>query len=125
MAFAGIADSERRGIIIIHQELALIPLLSIAENIFLGNECAKMAASFPGSRPTSEPKALLKKVGLREAPQTMVDRTGRGQATVGRDRQGSVERGAAADPRRADGRTCPNPTARRFGTSFWNSRRRA
>ena len=39
--FAGIADSERLGIIIIHQELALVPMLSIAENIFLGNERAK------------------------------------------------------------------------------------
>ena len=36
--FRGIADSEALGIIIIHQELALVPLLSIAENIFLGNE---------------------------------------------------------------------------------------
>src|SRR5438093_13759023 len=35
--FRGIADSERAGIIIIHQELALVPLLSIAENIFLGH----------------------------------------------------------------------------------------
>ena len=40
--FAGIADSERLGIIIIHQELALVPLLSIAENIFLGNEIAQI-----------------------------------------------------------------------------------
>jgi putative multiple sugar transport system ATP-binding protein len=31
------------GIIIIHQELALVPLLSIAENIFLGNETARAA----------------------------------------------------------------------------------
>ena len=38
--FRDIADSEERGIIIIHQELALVPLLSIAENLFLGNECA-------------------------------------------------------------------------------------
>ena len=36
--FSGINDSEKLGIIIIHQELALVPLLSIAENIFLGNE---------------------------------------------------------------------------------------
>ena len=40
--FATISDSEHLGIIIIHQELALVPLLSIAENIFLGNEPAKM-----------------------------------------------------------------------------------
>ena len=39
--FGGIHDSERAGIIIIHQELALVPLLSIAENIFLGNEPAR------------------------------------------------------------------------------------
>src|ERR1700734_3381762 len=40
--FATISDSEHLGIIIIHQELALVPLLSIAENIFLGNEPATM-----------------------------------------------------------------------------------
>src|SRR5215212_11231560 len=39
--FRDIADSEKVGIIIIHQELALVPLLSIAENIFLGNEPAR------------------------------------------------------------------------------------
>ena len=38
--FANIRDSEAAGIVIIHQELALIPELSIAENIFLGNETA-------------------------------------------------------------------------------------
>ena len=40
--FNGIHDSEQLGIVIIHQELALVPLLSIAENIFLGNEHAKL-----------------------------------------------------------------------------------
>ncbi len=38
--FSDIRDSEQRGIVIIHQELALCPYLSIAENIFLGNEQA-------------------------------------------------------------------------------------
>src|SRR3954452_8079869 len=37
-SFGSIRDSEKRGIVIIHQELALSPHLSIAENIFLGNE---------------------------------------------------------------------------------------
>ena len=36
--FRDIKESERKGIVIIHQELALIPLLSIAENMFIGNE---------------------------------------------------------------------------------------
>lgn len=38
LQFGSISDSEKQGIIIIHQELALVPLMSIAENIFLGNE---------------------------------------------------------------------------------------
>ncbi len=41
VSFKDIKDSERSGIVIIHQELALSPFLSIAENIFLGNERAK------------------------------------------------------------------------------------
>ena len=39
--FNNINDSKEKGIAIIHQHLALLPLLSIAENIFLGNEQAK------------------------------------------------------------------------------------
>jgi len=38
--FKDIKESEKRGIVIIHQELALIPYLSISKNIFLGNEQA-------------------------------------------------------------------------------------
>lgn len=78
MAFGGIADSERRGIIIIHQELALIPLLSIAENIFLGNECAR-GGVISWRQTNQRAGALLKKVGLREAPQTLVDHIGVGK----------------------------------------------
>ena len=37
--FKNIRDSEKEGIVIIHQELALVPYLSVMENIFLGNEC--------------------------------------------------------------------------------------
>ena len=56
--FASIRDSEHLGIIIIHQELALAPQLSIAENIFLGNETAarrrdRLAAMLP-PRPRSD-----------------------------------------------------------------------
>ena len=77
-AFTGIADSERRGIIIIHQELALVPLLSIAENLFLGNECARSGVM--NWRETFQrTEALLAKVGLREAPGTLVDKLGVGK----------------------------------------------
>ncbi|MCA0870675.1 sugar ABC transporter ATP-binding protein [Seohaeicola saemankumensis] len=76
--FGGIADSEKRGIIIIHQELALVPLLSIAENIFLGNEQA--ASGIINWRETFlRTEDLLKKVGLSEAPTTLIDSIGVGK----------------------------------------------
>ena len=56
---------------IIHQELALSPYLSIAENIYLGNEQAK-TARWTGGRPTSRPRKLLARVGLSENPVTPV-----------------------------------------------------
>jgi putative multiple sugar transport system ATP-binding protein len=77
-AFSGIADSERDGIIIIHQELALVPLLSIAENIFLGNECATRGVIDwrETNRRTAE---LLARVGLSEKPETKVMHLGLGK----------------------------------------------
>ncbi|MCI5085378.1 MAG: sugar ABC transporter ATP-binding protein [Rhodovulum sp.] len=76
--FRDIADSEERGIIIIHQELALVPLLSIAENLFLGNECAAGGViNWPDTFKRTE--ALLRKVGLKEPPSTLVDKLGVGK----------------------------------------------
>ncbi|RNF36096.1 multiple monosaccharide ABC transporter ATP-binding protein [Paracoccus methylarcula] len=76
--FGGIRDSEDRGIIIIHQELALVPLLSIAENIFLGNERASNGVV--NWRETfRQTEGLLAKVGLREAPGIKVDGLGVGK----------------------------------------------
>lgn len=69
--FKSIRDSEERGIVIIHQELALSPYLSIAENIFLGNERAK--AGIINWRDTNrEALSLLARVGLSEEPDTKV-----------------------------------------------------
>ena len=73
-----ISDSEAKGIIIIHQELALVPLLSIAENLFLGNEVARRGViSWPETFQKTE--SLLAKVGLREAPSTKVEKLGVGK----------------------------------------------
>lgn len=76
--FNTIADSEAQGIIIIHQELALVSLLSIAENLFLGNERAKFGIInwHETEQRTSE---LLKKVGLSESPRTRIDSLGVGK----------------------------------------------
>src|SRR5918998_1291916 len=76
--FKGIADSEKLGIIIIHQELALIPLLSIAENIFLGNEQAEYGI-IDWSAAFSRTKELLRVVGLNESPDTLVTNLGLGK----------------------------------------------
>ncbi|GAB4568779.1 MAG: sugar ABC transporter ATP-binding protein [Rhizobacter sp.] len=76
--FKGIADSEKIGIIIIHQELALVPLLSIAENIFLGNEPARFGV-IDWSEAHRRTQALLKKVGLNESPSTLVTHLGVGK----------------------------------------------
>jgi putative multiple sugar transport system ATP-binding protein len=78
MAFGGIADSEREGIIIIHQELALVPLLSIAENIYLGNELAR-GGVIDWPETYSRTETNLRKVGLRERPTTLVDKLGVGK----------------------------------------------
>ena len=76
--FATIADSENTGIIIIHQELALVPLLSIAENIFLGHETAKLGV-IDWFEAFGRTKALLDKVGLKEHPNTLITNIGTGK----------------------------------------------
>ncbi|MCO6384700.1 multiple monosaccharide ABC transporter ATP-binding protein [Oceanicola sp. 502str15] len=76
--FRNISDSEARGIIIIHQELALVPLLSIAENLFLGNERAK-GGVIDWRETNARTEDLLRKVGLKEPPTTLVDKIGVGK----------------------------------------------
>jgi len=76
--FKGIHDSERVGIVIIHQELALVPMLSIAENIFLGNEHAKRGV-IDWNANEARTRALLKKVGLNEDPKTLITNIGVGK----------------------------------------------
>ena len=65
--FATITDSEHLGIIIIHQELALVPLLSIAENIFLGNEPGAVRRDRLERGAFRRTRELLATVGLKRA----------------------------------------------------------
>ncbi len=76
--FAAISNSEDIGIIIIHQELALVPLLSIAENIFLGHEPARHGV-INWYEAFARTKALLDKVGLKEHPNTLITNIGTGK----------------------------------------------
>ena len=77
-SFHTIRDSEKLGIVIIHQELALSPYLSIAENIFLGNERASHGV-IDWQATTREAKKLLEQVGLDEDPNTRIADIGVGK----------------------------------------------
>jgi putative multiple sugar transport system ATP-binding protein len=77
-AFKEIGDSERMGIVIIHQELALVPYLSIGENIFLRNERARNKV-IDWDRTFEEAGKLLELVGLAESPRKAVADIGVGK----------------------------------------------
>ncbi|WP_336630668.1 MULTISPECIES: multiple monosaccharide ABC transporter ATP-binding protein [unclassified Microbacterium] len=77
-AYRSINDSEADGIVIIHQELALSPYLSIAENIFLGNEIQKFGV-IDWNATNLEASRLLARVGLDENPATRVLELGVGK----------------------------------------------
>ena len=72
-------DSEAVGIVIIHQELALIPLLSIGENMFLGNEIKNKFGFIDWNKTYYEAEQHMKQVGLNESAQTLVKDIGTGK----------------------------------------------
>ena len=76
--FNKIKDSEEKGIVIIHQELALIPYMSIGENMFLGNERGK-AAAIDWNETYGEADKFLKMVGLSDSSRTLVKELGTGK----------------------------------------------
>ena len=76
--FKSLSDSEAKGIVIIHQELALSPYLSIAENIFLNNE-RKTRGLIDWNKTNFEAAALLKRVGLKDNPTTKINQIGVGK----------------------------------------------
>lgn len=69
--FSGIRDSEAKGIVIIHQELALVPYMSIAENVFLGNEQGN-ALHIDWDATYKKADELLRVVGLKESSRTLI-----------------------------------------------------
>ena len=76
--FQNIKDSEKLGIVIIHQELALVPLLSIGENMFLGNERGK-TSKIDWDDTYKKAGELLEIVGLHENPHTLIKDIGVGK----------------------------------------------
>ena len=78
MRFKDIKSSEQQGIVIIHQELALIPELSITENIFLGNEPGR-GGVIDWRAAKTRAKELLARVGLADDPDTQIKNIGVGK----------------------------------------------
>ncbi|GJM82933.1 hypothetical protein HMSSN139_54290 [Paenibacillus sp. HMSSN-139] len=83
--FKDIKESEQLGIVIIHQELALIPYLSIAENIFLGNEQSRRGL-IDWNETTVKTKTLLGAGWPERVASHARPGTGRRQAAAGGDR---------------------------------------
>ena len=77
----GIADAKKRGIALIHQELMLVPQLSIADNIFLGNERRRWGAlnRLDRAEMNRQASALLARVGLKLPPTILVSELTAGQ----------------------------------------------
>ncbi len=76
--FHHIKESEAKGIVIIHQELALIPYMSIGENMFLGNERGKKAA-INWDETYGEAEKYMRQVGLTESARTLIKDIGVGK----------------------------------------------
>ncbi|MBP5519226.1 MAG: ATP-binding cassette domain-containing protein [Treponema sp.] len=76
--FQTIRDSEAKGIVIIHQELALVPLLTIGENMFLGNERGSKA-KINWSETFDKADELLRMVGLKDSSKTLIKDIGVGK----------------------------------------------
>lgn len=76
--FRTLHDSEEKGIVIIHQELALIPELSIGENMFLGNE-RKGILGIDWDKTYHEAEEHMRQVGLKEEATTLIKDIGTGK----------------------------------------------
>ena len=76
--FHNIKDSEKKGIVIIHQELALVPYLTIGENMFLGNEQGSKWC-IDWNKTYAEADKYLAMVGLTDSSKTLIKDIGTGK----------------------------------------------
>lgn len=91
--FKTIRDSEEKGIVIIHQELALVPYMTIADNLFLGNPMKKgLAVDDAAQRKIAQ--NVLSQVGLKEDPDTLISNIG-----VGKQQLVEIAKALIKDPK--------------------------
>lgn len=72
--FDSIREAQEAGIAIIHQELNLIPQLTVMENLFLGKELHTTLGLLDSAAMNRQTQAILEKLQLDMAPQTPVRR---------------------------------------------------
>ena len=101
--FSDISDSEQRGIVIIHQELALSPVPLHRGEHLPRQRAGQRAASSTGTRPTSKPPSCCTGSACTRT-RSPSHRHRRRQAAARRDRQGALQGGQAPHPGRADRR---------------------
>lgn len=77
--FNGVLDSQDKGIAFIHQELALEPYMTVAENIFLGRELKNDYGIISQNKMNQEAKKFLEVVGLDINPASSVSSLSTGQ----------------------------------------------
>ncbi|WP_033289660.1 sugar ABC transporter ATP-binding protein [Amycolatopsis jejuensis] len=73
------ADARRAGIAMIHQELDLVPALSVAENVFLGREPHTRAGTVDRRRMLAQTREVLERSGVDLDPRTPVERLRTGE----------------------------------------------
>ena len=76
--FGAIADSEKAGLSVIHQELALVPEMTVAENVFLGHEPLRFGA-VDHDRMLGETDKLLSRWGIDVSASAVIADLGVGQ----------------------------------------------
>ncbi len=77
--FTNIKDSEKLGIAVVHQELALIPELTIAENMFMGNERSNKFGIIDWNKTRKDADDAMKRVGLKESSSVLIKDIGTGK----------------------------------------------
>ena len=85
-------DSQESGIAIIHQELNLIPQLTMGENIFLGREPVNAARTIDSKLLYKEAEALLKRLGVTEDPRTIT-----GELSIGKQQMVEIAKALSLD----------------------------
>ncbi|WP_070000074.1 ribose ABC transporter ATP-binding protein RbsA [Cellulosilyticum sp. I15G10I2] len=92
VTFNSTKDSQEKGIAIIHQELNLIPQLTMGENIFLGREPVNAARKIDSKALYKEAEALLKRLGVTEDPRTIT-----GELSIGKQQMVEIAKALSLD----------------------------